>query len=149
MRNPYWLIALAISIGVGAAGCTPPAQSFVEKIRAQADEACHQGNQAACNTIVQALTETKVGIESTSTLFTITPDCDAGKQEACQQVAVMHVELSAWCAAGNERACVAVKGGPWPTARIDESSLVDAAKLSCLSGQLKPNSSTCVAVQNF
>jgi hypothetical protein len=149
VRTPCWVITLAIWICLGVSGCTSTAQIFAEKIRARADEECHQGNQAACNTIVQALSDTKVGIESTSSLYTLTPDCDAGKQDACQQVAVMHLEFTAWCAAGNERACSAVKGGPWPAAKMDEPALVDAAKLSCLSEHFQPDSSICVAVQNF
>jgi len=47
---------------------------------------------------------------------------------------------------GNTQACAAVHVGPWPT-KWDEPSLIDAAKLSCLSGQCKADSSTCQALQ--
>jgi hypothetical protein len=118
----------------------------VDKIRADADEKCHQGNQPACHTIVQALNDTKVAIESTSPLETQTPACIAGKRDACQQVAVMHAELSAWCSMDNAQACAAVSTGPWPKT-WDEPALIDAAKLSCLSGQFKSESNTCQALQ--
>jgi hypothetical protein len=36
--------------------------------------------------------------------------------------------------------------GPWP-AKWDEPALIDAAKLSCLSGKFKPDSNTCQALQ--
>jgi hypothetical protein len=54
--------------------------------------------------------------------------------------------LSACCSTGNNQACAAVNTGPWP-AKWDEPALIDAAKLSCLSGQFKPDSSTCQALQ--
>lgn len=139
--------AMALLAAV-AAGCTPPAQSAAEKITALAGQQCHDGNQAACHTIVQAMTDTKVAIESTMALDPLTTDCNRGRQLACQQVAVLHVELSAWCAHGNLRACAAVNVGPWPT-NWDEPALIDAAKLSCLSGQIKPDSDTCQALEYF
>ncbi len=138
-------VAVAIAACI-AAGCAPPAKAFVDKIRADADEKCHQGNQPACHTIVQALNDTKVAIESTSPLETQTPACIAGKRDACQQVAVMHAELSAWCSMDNAQACAAVSTGPWPKT-WDEPALIDAAKLSCLSGQFKSESNTCQALQ--
>ncbi len=139
------LLALAIVV-VAASGCSSQAQDFVTKIRAESTEKCNQGNQAACHTIVQALSDTKVAIESTAPIETQTPACNAGKQDACQQMAVLHGELSAWCSTGNNQACAAVNTGPWP-AKWDEPALIDAAKLSCLSGQFKPDSSTCQALQ--
>jgi len=139
------LLALATLLVV-ACGCTPQAQNFVGKIRAESTEKCNEGNQAACHTIVQALTDTKVAIESTAPLQTQTPACNAGKQDACQQLAVLHGELSSWCSTGNGQACAAVNTGPWP-AKWDEPALIDAAKLACLSGHFKPDSSTCQALQ--
>lgn len=139
------LLALAIVV-VAASGCSSQSEDFVTKIRAESTEKCNQGNQAACHTIVQALSDTKVAIESTAPIETQTPACNAGKQDACQQMAVLHGELSAWCSTGNNQACAAVNTGPWP-AKWDEPALIDAAKLSCLSGQFKPDSSTCQALQ--
>ena len=131
---------------VVASGCTAPAQKFVDKIRAEATEKCNEGNQPACHTIVQALSDNKVSIESTAPLETQTPACNAGKQDACQQLAVLHGELSAWCSMGNGQACAAVNAGPWP-AKWDEPALIDAAKLSCLTGRFKPDSNTCQALE--
>jgi len=139
------LIALAIIVVV-ASGCSSQAEDFVTKIRAESVEKCNEGNQAACHTIVQAVSDTKVLIESTSPLEFQTPACIAGKQDACEQVAVLHGELSTWCAMGNPQACTAVNVGPWPK-NWDEPALIDAAKLSCLSGQFKADSSTCQALQ--
>jgi hypothetical protein len=139
------LLALTIVL-VAASGCGSQAEDFVTKIRAESTEKCNQGNQAACHTIVQALSDTKVAIESTAPIETQTPACNAGKQDACQQMAVLHGELSAWCSMGNNQACAAVNTGPWPP-KWDEPALIDAAKLSCLSGQFKPDSSTCQALQ--
>ena len=139
------LVAVAITACI-AGGCADPAKAFVDKIRADADEKCQQGNQPACHTIVQALNDTKVAIESTSPLETQTPACIAGKQDACQQVAVLHAELSAWCSMDNMQACAAVNVGPWPK-KWDEPALIDAAKLSCLSGKFKLESNTCQALQ--
>jgi hypothetical protein len=139
------LLALAIVL-LAVSGCSSEAQDFVTKIRAESTEKCNQGNQAACHTIVQALSDTKVAIESTAPIEMQTPACNAGKQDACQQMAVLHGELSAWCSTGNNQACAAVNTGPWP-AKWDEPALIDAAKLSCLSGQFKPDSSTCQALQ--
>ena len=96
--------------------------------------------------MVQALGDTKIAIESTAPIETQTPACNAGKQDACEQMAVLHGELSAWCSTGNAQACAAVNTGPWP-AKWDEPALIDAAKLSCLSGQFKADSSTCQALQ--
>ena len=96
--------------------------------------------------MVQAISDTKVAIESTAPIEIQTPACNAGKQDACQQLAVLHGELSSWCSMGNGQACAAINVGPWP-AKWDEPALIDAAKLSCLSGQFKPNSSTCQALQ--
>ena len=127
-------------------GCGSQAQDFVSKIRAEATEKCNEGNQAACHTIVQALSDTKVAIESTAPIEMETPACNAGKQDACEQMAVLHGELSTWCTMGNGQACAAVNTGPWP-AKWDEPALIDAAKMSCLAGQFKPDSSTCQALQ--
>lgn len=137
--------ALAVMIVV-ASGCSSQAQDFVTKIRAESVEKCNEGNQAACHTVVQALGDTKIAIESTAPIETQTPACNAGKQDACEQMAVLHGELSAWCSTGNAQACSAVNTGPWP-AKWDEPALIDAAKLSCLSGQFKADSSTCQALQ--
>jgi len=131
---------------VALAGCGSESQDFVTKIRAEATEKCNEGNQAACHTIVQALSDTKVAIESTAPVAIQTPACNAGNDEACQQMAVLHGELSAWCATGNGQACAAVNVGPWPT-KWDEPALIDAAKLSCLGGKFKADSSTCQALQ--
>ena len=118
----------------------------MDKIRADADEKCKEGNQPACHTIVQALNNTKVAIESTSPLETQTPACNAGKQDACQQLAVLHAELSSWCSMDNAQACAAVNTGPWPKT-WDEPALIDAAKVSCAKGQFKSESNTCQALQ--
>jgi hypothetical protein len=144
-------IAIAASLAATilaciVAGCSPPAKAFVDKIRADADHKCQEGNQPACHTIVQALNDTKVAIESTSPLETQTPACIAGKQAACEQLAVLHAELSAWCSMDNAQACAAVNTGPWPQ-KWDEPALIDAAKLSCLNGQFKSDSNTCQALQ--
>lgn len=138
-------VLLALAVGPAGSGCASRAEKFVDKIRAEAAEKCNQGNQAACHTIVQALSN-KVAIESTSPLETQTPACNAGKREACEQLAVLHGELSSWCAMGNGQACSAVNTGPWPD-KWDEPALIDAAKLKCLGGQFKPDSSTCQALQ--
>jgi hypothetical protein len=127
-------------------GCSSQSQDFVTKIRAEATEKCNEGNQAACHTIVQALSDTKVAIESTAPIAMETTACNAGKQDACMQMAVLHGELSTWCTMGNGQACAAVNTGPWPT-KWDEPALIDAAKMSCLAGQFKPDSSTCQALQ--
>jgi hypothetical protein len=95
---------------------------------------------------VQALGDTKVAIDSTAPIEFLTPACNAGKQDACEKMAVLHSELSSWCSMGNNQACTAVNVGPWP-AKWDEPALIDAAKLSCLSGQFKADSSTCQALQ--
>jgi hypothetical protein len=139
------LVAVALTACI-ISGCAPPAKAFVDKIRADANEKCQQGNQPACHTIVQALNETKVAIESTSPLETQTPACNAGKQNACQQVAVLHAELSSWCSMDNTQACAAVSVGPWPK-KWDEPALLDAAKVSCQNGQFKSESNTCQALQ--
>jgi len=147
LRNRAIAASVALAIAAYLAiGCAPPAKAFVDKIRADANEKCQQGNQPACHTIVQALNDTKVAIESTSPLETQTPACIAGKQDACQQVAVLHAELSAWCSMDNAQACAAVNIGPWPK-KWDEPALIDAAKLSCLNGQFKSESNTCQALQ--
>jgi len=127
-------------------GCTGPAQEFVNKIRDESTQKCNEGNQAACHTIVQQVSDTRVLIESTAPIESGTPACMAGRQDACQQMAVLHGELSTWCSMGNGKACSAVNTGPWPTG-WDEPALIDAAKLSCLSGQFKPESHTCQALQ--
>jgi hypothetical protein len=146
------LIALSggamIAFCVVLAGCSAPAKDFVDKVTVQADGQCRQGNQAACHTIVQQLTETKVGIESTGTLDITTAACNSGNLDACEQAAVLHVELSGWCSAGNAKACAAVSAGPWPK-KMDEPALIDAAKLNCLSGHFKESSNTCQALTYF
>ncbi len=139
------LAALAFVI-VAVAGCGSQADEFVTKVRAEATEKCNEGNQAACHTIVQALSDTKVAIESTAPIPVETPACNAGQQDACEQMAVLHSELSAWCSIGNAQACAAVNTGPWPT-KWDEPALVDAAKMSCLAGRFKTDSSTCRALE--
>jgi hypothetical protein len=131
---------------VMASGCTSPATEFTDKIRAESTEKCDQGNQIACHTIVQQVSDTKVLMESTLPIGVETPACNAGKQDACQQAAVLHTELSGWCSMGNNQACAAVNTGPWPT-KWDEPALIDAAKMSCLSGQFKPESHTCQALE--
>jgi hypothetical protein len=143
VRAAVWFLAIML---VAVSGCTAPATEFVNKVRADATEKCNQGNQVACHTIVQQVSDTKVLMENTSAIEFETPACNAGKQDVCQQLAVLHSELSAWCSMGNNEACGAVNIGPWP-AKWDEPALIDAAKLSCLSGQLKPDSHTCQALQ--
>jgi hypothetical protein len=128
--------------------CTPPSQKFVESVRQQANEQCAKGNQPACDTVVQALDNNRVGIQTTGMIPFLTPKCESGDQDACQQAAVMHVQLSSWCMAGNDRACLSVKRGPWPKT-WDEASLIDKAKLSCLSGHFKEDSTTCQALISF
>ena len=64
-RVPDFFAALAFMI-VAVAGCGSQADEFVTKVRAEATEKCNEGNQAACHTIVQALSDTKVAIESTA-----------------------------------------------------------------------------------
>ncbi len=145
LRTHARLFALALAL-VNVTGCTAPAKEFVDKIRTESAEKCSEGNQAACHTIVQELGKTKVAIESTAPIETQTPACNAGKQDACQQMAVLHGELSTWCSMGNSQACAAVNTGPWP-ANWDEPALIDAAKMSCLAGQFKPDSSTCQALE--
>jgi hypothetical protein len=144
-RIPARFFVLAIVLFI-ASGCGSQAQEFVTKIRAESTEKCNEGNQAACHTIVQALSDTKVAIESTAPIEIETPACNAGRQDACEQMAVLHGELSTWCSMGNGQACAAVNTGPWPT-KWDEPALIDAAKMSCLAGQFKPDSSTCQALQ--
>jgi len=139
------LFVLAIALVV-VAGCSSPAEDFVNKLEASATEKCNSGNEAACHTIIQQISDTKVLVENTTPIETDTPACNAGKQDACQKMAVLHSELSSWCSMGNNRACGAVNIGPWP-AKWDEPALIDAAKLSCLSGQFKPESHTCQALQ--
>jgi hypothetical protein len=142
-RAGFFAVAVAV---LAASGCGSQAQDFVTKIRAESVEKCNEGNQPACHTVVQALGDTKIAIESTAPIETQTPACNAGKQDACEQMAVLHGELSAWCSTGNAQACTAVNTGPWP-AKWDEPALIDAAKLSCLSGRFKADSSTCQALQ--
>ena len=129
-----------------ASGCAAPATEFVNKIRADSTEKCDQGNQIACDTIVQQVSDTKVLIETTLPIEAQTPQCDRGDQDACQQLAVLQGELSSWCAMGNNKACGAINTSKWP-AKWDEPALIDAAKLSCLSGHFKPNSHTCQALE--
>jgi len=145
IRAAASFFALAVLL-ILASGCTEPATEFVDKIRADSTEKCNQGNQVACHTIVQQVSDTKVLIETSLPIEVETPACNAGKQDACQQLAVLHSELSAWCSTGNNQACAAVNTGPWPT-KWDEPALIDAAKLSCLKGQFKPDSRTCQALQ--
>jgi hypothetical protein len=144
-RTNAGYFALAIVL-VAVSGCGSQAQDFVTKIRDESTEKCNQGNQAACHTIVQATSDTKVLIESTTPIEFQTPACNAGNQDACQQMAVLHGELSSWCSMGNPQACTAINVGPWPT-KWDEPALIDAAKLSCLSGKFKTESTTCQALQ--
>jgi len=148
LRRRGAIAAIAALLSGFSTGCTAPSQTAVDKIRAIAEQKCHEGNQPACDTIVQPLTDTKVAIESTGVLPTLTPACNAGKHDACQQLAVLRAELSSWCAANNARACAAVNVGPWPQ-NSDVPALVDSAKLACLSGQLKADSATCHSLENF
>ena len=144
-RTHAAFFALAVSIFI-ASGCSSQAEDFVTKIRAEATEKCNEGNQAACRTIVQQVSDTKVAIESTAPIELQTPACIAGNQGACEQMAVLHGELSTWCSMGNNPACAAVNTGPWPP-KWDEPALIDAAKLSCLGGKFKLESNTCQALQ--
>lgn len=146
VKSVVRLLVLAISLTAAVAGCSSPAQDFVNKLQDSATERCNAGNEAACHTIVQQISDTRVLIENTTPIEIDTPACNAGKQDACQKMAVLHSELSSWCSMGNNRACGAVNIGPWPT-KWDEPALIDAAKLSCLSGQFKPESHTCQALQ--
>ena len=103
------VFAIAIIAASAPSGCTDPATEFVDKIHAEATQKCNEGNQAACHTIVQQMSDTKVLMESTIPIEAETPECNAGRQDACQQLAVLHGELSAWCTMGNNQACGAVK----------------------------------------
>ncbi len=138
--------ACVFALAIFAAGCSSESQDFATKFRTESIEKCNEGNQLACHTVVQELSDTKVAIDSTAPIEFLTPECNAGKQDACEQMAVLHSELSSWCAMGNNQACTAINVGPWPT-KWDEPALIDAAKLSCLSGKLKANSATCQALQ--
>jgi hypothetical protein len=138
--------AFLLLLAIVTAGCTAPATEFADKMQGEATDRCNQGNEAACHTIVQQVGETKVIIEDTGPIEKGTPACIAGQQQACQQMAVLHSELSSWCQMGNNRACGAVNAGPWPP-KWDEPALIDGAKLSCLSGQFKPESHTCQALE--
>ena len=122
-------------------------EQAVDKLRALADTKCHEGNQSACDTIIQIVGD-KVAIESVGDIETLTPSCNAGKQESCQQLGVLHAELSDWCSTGNARACATVNVGPWPK-NLDVPASVDSAKLACKAGQLKADSQTCRALENF
>jgi hypothetical protein len=146
-RTQASFFALA-TVLVTVSGCGSQSQNFVTKIRAEATDKCNEGNQAACHTIVQALSDTKVAIETTAPIEIQTPACNAGNQDACQQMAVLHGELSAWCSNGNNQACAAVNTGPWPQ-KWDEPALIDAAKMSCLAGKFKTESSTCQALETM
>ena len=145
IRRLTALAAFAIAIGINLCGCSDPSEAIVDKFRAKADELCNQGNHVACGTVVQPLSSTKVAFESTASIALLTPECNAGKHESCEQLAVLHAELMSWCAEENSRACAAVKIGPWP-GKWDEPALIDAAKLSCLNGQFKQDSNTCQAL---
>src|ERR1700719_4986155 len=107
------VFVLAILLFV-VSGCSSQAQDFITKIRAQATEKCNEGNQAACHTIVQQVSDTKVAIESSAPIEFLTPACNAGKQDACMQMAVLHGELSTWCTMGNGQAGAADNTGPQP-----------------------------------
>ena len=141
-------LALALIAFAAATSCASRAQKFADNVRARANEECAKGNRPACDTVVQALDDGKVGIQTAGMIPILTPKCEAGDDDACQQAAVMHVQLSAWCSAGNERACLAVNKGPWPKT-WDEAALVDRAKLACLSGHFKDASTTCQALTAF
>src|SRR5277367_4320079 len=121
--------ACIFALAVVAAGCSSESQDFVTKISAEATSKCNEGNQAACHTVVQALGDTKVAIDSTAPIEFLTPACNAGKQDACEQMAVLHSELSSWCSMGNNQACTAVNVGPWP-AKWDEPRLTNPASFS-------------------
>jgi hypothetical protein len=138
--------ACVFALAIAAGGCSSESEDFASKFQTESTQKCNEGNQAACHTVVQALGDTKVAIDSTAPIEFLTPACNAGKQDACEQMAVLHSELSSWCAMGNNQACTAVKVGPWP-AKWDEPALIDAAKLSCMSGKLKADSSTCQALR--
>ncbi len=145
-RASLFATACIFALAIVAAGCNSASEDFVSKIRGESTEKCNEGNQAACHTVVQALGDTKVAIDSTAPIEFLTPACNSGKQDACEKMAVLHSELSSWCSMGNNQACTAVNVGPWP-AKWDEPALIDAAKLSCLSGKFKADSSTCQALQ--
>jgi hypothetical protein len=145
-------ILLVAAVGVTLAALTrcsieSQGEAAVEKLRALADQKCHEGNQPACDTIIQ-IVGTKVAIESVGDIPTLTPSCNAGHQDSCQTLGVLHAELSQWCRANNARACATVSVGPWPP-NLDVPAAVDSAKIACLAGQLKPDSQTCLALDNF
>jgi hypothetical protein len=143
LQTGFFAVVIAVAT---VSGCGSQAQDFVTKIRAESTEKCNEGNQAACHTVVQAISDTKVAIESTAPIEIQTPACNAGNEAACEQMAVLHGELSTWCSLGNNQACAAVNTGPWPQ-KWDEPALIDAAKISCLAGKFKTDSSTCQALQ--
>jgi hypothetical protein len=138
------LLLLALSVG----GCTTPAQQTADKIGTRADEVCKEGNKAACHTIVQVIGPSKIAIESTLTVDGLADGCKNGKHGACEQLAVMHAELSSWCSSGNTRACAEVASAAWPHG-WDEPALIDAARVSCMKGTYKKDSNTCRALDEL
>jgi hypothetical protein len=141
-RDPLGALAAWAGFSTQSSG-----EAAVDNLRALADEKCHQGNQPACDTIVQ-IVGNKVAIESVGDIPALTPSCNAGHQDSCQTLGVLHAELSQWCSANNARACATVNVGPWPP-KLDVPAAVDSAKLACLGGQLKPDSQTCRALENI
>jgi len=97
---------------------------------------------------VQVLGDTKIGIQSTEGIDTLAAECHDGKVDECQQLAVMHVQLSHWCNSGNTRACEELNGNKWPS-DWDEPALIDAARISCINGKLDAKSNTCEALQSL
>lgn len=127
------------------ASCSTPAEDVVDKLRDSSDQYCKQGNDAACHTIVQVLGDTKIGIQSTAAIDEIAADCHDGKADECQQLAVMHVQLSHWCNSGNTRACEELSSNSWPK-DWDEPALIDAARMGCIKGTFDAKSNTCQAL---
>jgi len=137
---------LVFSLALGA--CTSPAQKVEENITTKAEERCAEGNQAACHTIIQVKGASHVAIETTLALDTTADQCKQKNQDACEQLAAMHAELSSWCSSGNTRACAELQSDKWPK-DWDEAALLDAARIKCVSGKLTKISPTCKALNDM
>ena len=97
---------------------------------------------------MQVLGPSKIGFESTITVDGLAQSCKAHQQDACEQLAAMHAELSSWCSSGNTRACAEVQSDVWPKG-WDEPALLDAARVSCMNGKFKKDSNTCRALDDM
>jgi len=130
------------------AACPSPAEKVEQNINTKADESCKSGNEAACHTIIQVMGPSHIAIESTLALDATADQCKQKNQDACEQLAAMHAELSSWCSSGNTRACAELQSDKWPK-DWDEAALLDAARIKCVSGELKKVSPTCKALNDM